>query len=508
MADYYPLIARAIAGLDPSAPGESRRALYERARAALIAQLRSVEPPLSEAELTRERLSLEEAVRKVEDEVHKQTVRPWVPGLGPNRFNPRRGTVFTVPTGPTGPGDLSPALRQIDDAVRFMWSHHDLKAVNLVVGTFPPISAIPAQDEKGAIAFRASARGPLELLEDPAGDTVDDPEQSQLYLRLRQQLRKLKDEIPGQERQQIEAVLDDFLDQPATWQEVHFKKVLWLSGNALRNTLAQHDAVKSNPDPHYSKLPPSVAEALRRPVETWNVFALGDSKLAELDAKRLGPQEHQAIVDNINAARPIIEAAALNREITTEQAGKVVTATLRAASVSADNINTRQAQSLAAGTSGNLIFQIVRSAYLFCCDLVDPRTEEARALVAEYRKGAAKAAGASTFTAIAASAVYGAPYAASFVDFVVHNGPALKEYFAVALQNDLNQVIDAVQSARSSLIKKRATINGNFSSRLRRGCRPAHQAKLAHARYHPFITIPSRSVPAVRRVRQRPAPTC
>src|SRR6516162_631691 len=68
MADYYPLIARAIAGLDPNAPGVSRRALYERARAALIAQLRSVQPPLSESEITRERLSLEEAVRKVEAE--------------------------------------------------------------------------------------------------------------------------------------------------------------------------------------------------------------------------------------------------------------------------------------------------------------------------------------------------------------------------------------------------------------------------------------------------------
>jgi hypothetical protein len=68
MADYYPLIARAIAGLDPNAPGESRRALYERARAALIQQLRSVQPPLSESEITRERLSLEEAVRKVESE--------------------------------------------------------------------------------------------------------------------------------------------------------------------------------------------------------------------------------------------------------------------------------------------------------------------------------------------------------------------------------------------------------------------------------------------------------
>ena len=66
MADYYPLIARAIAGLDPSAPGEQRRALYERARTALISQLRGVQPALSEAEITRERLALEDAVRRVE----------------------------------------------------------------------------------------------------------------------------------------------------------------------------------------------------------------------------------------------------------------------------------------------------------------------------------------------------------------------------------------------------------------------------------------------------------
>ena len=68
MADYYPLIARAISGLEPGAPGEARRALYERARTALIAQLRSVQPPLTETEITRERLALEEAVRKVEAE--------------------------------------------------------------------------------------------------------------------------------------------------------------------------------------------------------------------------------------------------------------------------------------------------------------------------------------------------------------------------------------------------------------------------------------------------------
>jgi hypothetical protein len=65
MTDYQPLIARAVEGLGKST-GEARRALYERARSALVTQLRSVDPPLSESEITRERLSLEEAVRKVE----------------------------------------------------------------------------------------------------------------------------------------------------------------------------------------------------------------------------------------------------------------------------------------------------------------------------------------------------------------------------------------------------------------------------------------------------------
>jgi hypothetical protein len=67
MADYYPLIARAVAGLDKN-NGENRRALYERARAALIGQLRSVTPALNESDITRERLALEESIRKVEAE--------------------------------------------------------------------------------------------------------------------------------------------------------------------------------------------------------------------------------------------------------------------------------------------------------------------------------------------------------------------------------------------------------------------------------------------------------
>jgi hypothetical protein len=71
MADFYPLISKAVAALDPDAPGESRRVLYERARAALLAQLRTITPPFTAAEITRERLALEEAVRRVEQEASK-----------------------------------------------------------------------------------------------------------------------------------------------------------------------------------------------------------------------------------------------------------------------------------------------------------------------------------------------------------------------------------------------------------------------------------------------------
>ncbi|MGF6306191.1 hypothetical protein ABIB82_000389 [Bradyrhizobium sp. i1.8.4] len=90
MADYYPLIARAIAGLDPNAPGEARRALYARARTALIQQLRGVQPPLSESEITRERLSLEEAVRKVESEAAQRAREASRPGGAARSNDPLR----------------------------------------------------------------------------------------------------------------------------------------------------------------------------------------------------------------------------------------------------------------------------------------------------------------------------------------------------------------------------------------------------------------------------------
>jgi len=89
MADYYPLIARAVAGLEKNT-GENRRALYERARTALVAQLRGVEPALEESEITRERLALEEAIRKIEAEAARQARE--MPRATPPKREPHTGT--------------------------------------------------------------------------------------------------------------------------------------------------------------------------------------------------------------------------------------------------------------------------------------------------------------------------------------------------------------------------------------------------------------------------------
>ena len=79
MTNYYALIAQAVRGLDQNT-GEARRALYERARAAQVRQLRAIRPPISESAIAKERLSLETAIRNVEtDAARKSGAKPREP---------------------------------------------------------------------------------------------------------------------------------------------------------------------------------------------------------------------------------------------------------------------------------------------------------------------------------------------------------------------------------------------------------------------------------------------
>jgi hypothetical protein len=108
MTDYYPLIAKAVAGLEKNT-GDQRRALYERARTALVAQLRGLDPPLTESEITRERLALEESIRKVEAEAARRArfERPRIdpvtvtrPPDVPKRDDKPFSSLFAQPSSP------------------------------------------------------------------------------------------------------------------------------------------------------------------------------------------------------------------------------------------------------------------------------------------------------------------------------------------------------------------------------------------------------------------------
>jgi hypothetical protein len=78
MADYYPLIARAVEGLaDKSQP--MRHAVFERARTALLDQLRSLDPPLADADIRRECLALDDAIARVEADYDPDSAKPTPP---------------------------------------------------------------------------------------------------------------------------------------------------------------------------------------------------------------------------------------------------------------------------------------------------------------------------------------------------------------------------------------------------------------------------------------------
>lgn len=118
MTDYRPLLARAIAALDPNT-GEARRAIYDRARTALVNQLRGMNPPLAEADITRERLALEDAIRKVEGEAAAappagatpRAERPPRPDSSPRNEPPRNAPPMRNAPPPRGherPDEVSP----------------------------------------------------------------------------------------------------------------------------------------------------------------------------------------------------------------------------------------------------------------------------------------------------------------------------------------------------------------------------------------------------------------
>ncbi|MEX0953879.1 MAG: hypothetical protein WDZ83_01550 [Rhizobiaceae bacterium] len=309
-----------------------------------------------------------------------------------------------------------------------------------------PADVIPDQN-RHAVLFSSPSDGPLRPLTDDGGAT--DTEQALLYAALRDSLRNLREQVPTQELGPAAKPVDGLLEQPDSWEDVQYKKILWLRGNALRNRLARHDAVAKDPEPHYDKLPPAVAEAFRLPVEAWNILVIGDSILSALDASRPGPGEVERLDRESQASQPVAETAVLDRSVTAEETQGVVNANKAVLESAGNDISGRQGRDWANETNKNLASRLILGAYATVRDLADPNSEEARIAVKEIKSGFYKAAGAGAAAGAAGVAAASYFHGWQFVEFVAANAPMFKHYVATVYSNiQLEQVIDYIKLIR------------------------------------------------------------
>jgi hypothetical protein len=118
MADYYPLLAKALANLPSRTAPTARRAIYERARKALIGQLRSIQPPMPETDIAGEDAALDRAIARLEAEYGAQSTPPPVapaaaastrtPPAAPSSSSAARPNPSLTPPSPA-PGPRPPA---------------------------------------------------------------------------------------------------------------------------------------------------------------------------------------------------------------------------------------------------------------------------------------------------------------------------------------------------------------------------------------------------------------
>jgi hypothetical protein len=76
MADYQSLLNRAVDNLPNAGVAAARQAIYDRARAALVTQLRSLRPPLPDSDIEREERALDKAIAQVEQQFEATDALP------------------------------------------------------------------------------------------------------------------------------------------------------------------------------------------------------------------------------------------------------------------------------------------------------------------------------------------------------------------------------------------------------------------------------------------------
>ncbi|MEX0852398.1 MAG: hypothetical protein WD036_03820 [Bauldia sp.] len=143
MAEYFAVLTKAVASLETSTV-EARRAVYDKARNALIGQLKAIDPPLPPADISRQRLELEEAIRRVERAAVSNPAaiagRPAGQPAAPPGSHPARSPQPIPPAAPVAEVPATPADGRPSPQDVFRRAMHDAGAR----GESPPAERAPA----------------------------------------------------------------------------------------------------------------------------------------------------------------------------------------------------------------------------------------------------------------------------------------------------------------------------------------------------------------------------
>ncbi|MFP9137903.1 hypothetical protein ACLI1C_12060 [Devosia sp. XGJD_8] len=345
MADYKELLRRGVAAL-PENNGASRRALYEKARTALVGELRKIRPMLPARDITQHRLQLEDQIRQVEQESSEAVVMgrrlepapidaTRVPDDGSGSF--KAPPVF-APVSDTVREDLIrrgvavlPSLQQaaepnpdrpadsVEEAIELVISSLDadtlrplpteavIKPTPQAVIAPPEGAAAPAQ-MRSATVFHVSSKG-ISIEARQVLETLSDgPDQREAYDSLRSEVNSL---IAGSAN-----LLGDAGDSLVTLasalpEDMSEARVfrLWRAGNKVRRLHRAHLLVVDQPDGHPSTLDPAIAELVGGICDEFNNLAATDPGLKQRDLWRVSPQNIKPATEEFKSGNSLIELA-------------------------------------------------------------------------------------------------------------------------------------------------------------------------------------------------------
>ena len=185
MADYKELLRRAVEAL-PENNGAARRAVYEKARAALVGQLRAITPPLAARDITTHRLQLEDCIRQVEQEASEAVIAGMNGSAqdaapAPVYFEPPPKTLPPPSRGPAKPQLNPPAQEEPKAAQRSQQAGASIEdiiaAADRDAREQTPARANGARPEAKTLAKPIQLRSvpPEPVSEEPIEDELEEP---------------------------------------------------------------------------------------------------------------------------------------------------------------------------------------------------------------------------------------------------------------------------------------------------------------------------------------------